>query len=175
MKSFYELLGGSADDDAEALKKAFRKAVRAHHPDLHPGDPDAASRFQQIVAANSLLRDAKQRATYDRLLRLERQQFQLTLERQQLRSELERQQLRLKRMRTIVAVAAVGALVGGYGLFASMPTTTIVEIKKDKDAATTGATVKKDRQTATVVAAAKENESASIAIAVAKADAIKGR
>ena len=36
MKSLYELLGASADDNAEALQKAFRKAVKAHHPDLHP-------------------------------------------------------------------------------------------------------------------------------------------
>jgi curved DNA-binding protein CbpA len=58
--------------DAEALKKAFRKAVKANHPDLHPDDPNAPLQFQQIVAANALLRDAKQRATYNRLLELER-------------------------------------------------------------------------------------------------------
>jgi hypothetical protein len=34
MKSFYQLLGASEDDDAEPLKKAFRNAVKAHHPDL---------------------------------------------------------------------------------------------------------------------------------------------
>jgi hypothetical protein len=34
MKSLYEL--PSVDDDAEALKKVFRKAVNAQHPDLHP-------------------------------------------------------------------------------------------------------------------------------------------
>lgn len=37
-KSLYDLLGARADDDADALKKAFRKAVKVHHPDLHPGD-----------------------------------------------------------------------------------------------------------------------------------------
>jgi len=105
MKSLYELLGANADDDVEALKKAFR-----------------------------LLRDAKQRAAYDRLLQLERQQFQL---------QLERQQIRLKRMRTAVAVAVIGAFVGGYALFAAMPTT-IVRIKKDEQAAATGAEVQKD-------------------------------
>jgi tetratricopeptide (TPR) repeat protein len=174
MKSLYELLGASADDNAEALQKAFRKAVKAHHPDLHPSDPDAPLRFMQIVAANALLRDAKQRAHYDRLLQLERQQFRLTLEPQQLPSKLERQQLRLKRMRTTVAVAAIGGLVGGYGLFAPMPTTAIVEIKKDKHAATTGAAVKTDRQTATVIATPKEKENTSTAIAAAKAGAVKG-
>ncbi len=174
MKSHYDLLGAGAYDDAEALQKAFRKAVKAHHPDLHPSDPDAPLRFRQIVAANALLRDAKQRATYDRILQLERQQFQLKLECQQLRSKLGRQQLRSKRIRTTVAVAAVGALVGGYALFAPIPTTAVVEIKEDKHAATTGAAVKKDRQAATVIVAAKENENTSTAIAAAKADAVKG-
>ena len=34
MKSLYELLGANAGDDAEALEKAFRKAVKTHHPDV---------------------------------------------------------------------------------------------------------------------------------------------
>ncbi len=119
MKSFCELLGASADDDEEAHKKAFRTAVKAHHPDLHPGDPDAASRFRDILDANARLRVAKKRAAYDQQLKRERQQFQLTVQRQQ-RSKLQRQQRR-KRMRKVGAVAAVGALIGGYGLFAPMP------------------------------------------------------
>src|SRR5260370_17107431 len=100
MTSLYDLLGARENDDADALKKAFRKAVKAHHPDLHPGDPDAPDRFRQLIAANALLRDAKQRATYDRVLQLERQQFQLRLECHQLRSKLDRQHVRFKRSRT---------------------------------------------------------------------------
>src|SRR5215470_8173919 len=111
MTSLYALLGAGEDDDDDALKRAFRKAVKAHHPDLHPGDPDAPARFREIIAANVLLRDTKQRATYDRVLQLERQQFQLRLECHQLRSKLERQQVRLRRMRTTAVVAAVDALV----------------------------------------------------------------
>lgn len=137
MKSLYDLIGAIAEDDAEALKQAFREAVKAHHPDLHPGDPDAPSRFRQIVAANALLHDT--RATNDRMRQLERQQRQLTLERDQLRCRLERQQLQSKRIRTTLAVAIAGALVGGYVLFAHMPTATVVAIKKEKHAATGGA------------------------------------
>jgi tetratricopeptide (TPR) repeat protein len=178
MKSFYELLGADADDDGEALKKAFRKAVKAHHPDLHPGDPDAAERFRQIIAANAQLRDAKQRATYDRLLQLDRQEFQWTLERQHLRSQLARQQIRMKRMRATAAVAAVGALVGGYWLFSPMSTTTsTVAINKDDPSAAALtpdlATAKKDRHTATAIAAAERNEDAP-ATAAPKVDAVKG-
>jgi tetratricopeptide (TPR) repeat protein len=172
MTSLYDLIGARADDDAEALKRAFREAVKAHHPDLHAGDPDAPLRFMQIVAANAVLRDAKQRASYDWLLQLEPQRFRQKLERQQIQLKLERQQLRLKRMRAAFAVGAVGALVGGYGLFALMPTTSVVEIKKDEPAVTSGATVEKDRQAAIIIAAAEKNEN-STAVAAAKADAVK--
>jgi prepilin-type processing-associated H-X9-DG protein len=151
MRSFCELPGASADDDEEALKKAFRTAVKAHHPDLHPGDPDAAARFRDILDANARLRVAKQRAAYDQQLKRERQQFQLTLQRRQ-RTKLQRQQR--KRMCTIGAVAAVGALIGGYGVLAPVPTTTTVEINKDEHAATTGAAV---RQAITIIPAARRS------------------
>jgi tetratricopeptide (TPR) repeat protein len=171
MKSLYDLLGARENDDADALKKAFRMAIKANHPDLHPGDPDAAERFREIIAANVCLRDSKQRASYDRLLQLERQQSQTPmLKRQQRRSTLARQQLRSKRTRIIAVIAAVSALIGGYGLWETMPTTGNVEIDKDQLAAAAGAAVEKR----TVVAAAKENENSSAPIEAAKADAAKG-
>jgi tetratricopeptide (TPR) repeat protein len=166
MKSLYGLLDAHEDDDADALKSAFRRAVKAHHPDLHPGDPDAPERFRQIIAAHTLLRDAKQRATYNRLLLLERQQFQLNLECQQLRSKLAHQQVRLKRMRATAAVAALGALVGGYALFSHM-STTAVAINKNGLAAVAVATAKADGQTASAIVAAKRNENAQTAAAAA--------
>src|SRR6267143_694813 len=168
MKSLSEPPGASADDDEEALKKAFRTALKAHHPDLHPGDADAPARFRDVVAANARLREAKQRAAYDQQLERERQQFQLTLQRQQ-RSKLQRQRRR-KRMRAIGAVAAVGALIGGYGLFALVPTTTTVEINKDEHAATTDAAVK---QTMTIIPAAQRNENTATATVAATADTVK--
>jgi tetratricopeptide (TPR) repeat protein len=187
MKALYDLLGARVDDDAEALKKAFREAVKAHHPDLHPGDPEAPLRFTQIVAAAAILRDAKQRATYDHLLQLELQQHRLKVECQQLRSKLDRQQLRFKRMRATAAVAVLGALVGGYGLFAPMPATTVVAIKEDGRTVTTVGMDKKNRQTAivpetiepdkdaaTVIAADEQNENGSRAVGAAGRDDVKG-
>jgi curved DNA-binding protein CbpA len=168
MKSLYELIGASADDDAEALKKAFRKAVKAHHPDLHPDDPDAQTRFREIITAHALLRDPRQRADYDRLLRRER--FQLTLVPKQLGPKLARQQLPSKRMRATAVIAAVGALIGGYGLWATLATTDKVEIDRDELAAAAGGAVEKH---ATVVATAKDNENPAAAIG-AKADAVNG-
>jgi len=72
MKTLYDLLGALPHDDAEGLKTAFRQAVKGVHPDIRPGDPDAALKFRQIVRANEILTDAEQRAAYDHLLELAR-------------------------------------------------------------------------------------------------------
>jgi DnaJ domain len=77
MKTLYDLLAVSPDADPRALKTAFRKAVKANHPDLHPEDPRVLPTFMQIVAANSILSDAVQRAAYDQSLKLERRRRQL--------------------------------------------------------------------------------------------------
>jgi curved DNA-binding protein CbpA len=132
MNTFYNLLGIPPDADNETLKKAFREAVKATHPDIHTDDPDALSRFRQIVAANALLRDAKQRATYDWLLQ---KRFGLKPEYQQRQLKLKRQQLRLETMLNIVspAIAVVVlavALVHGYRLFAPVPPTAVMAVKQ---------------------------------------------
>jgi len=77
MKTLYDLLGVARDADDEALNRAYRKAAKAHHPDLNAGDPNASRRFRQITTAIEILRDAKERAAYDRLLERERRQRQL--------------------------------------------------------------------------------------------------
>ncbi|MGE0288744.1 MAG: DnaJ domain-containing protein [Bradyrhizobium sp.] len=68
MGTLYDLLGALPNDDAEALRVAFRRAAKATHPDTNPGNPDAALRFRQLVRAHSILNDVDQRATYDQLL-----------------------------------------------------------------------------------------------------------
>jgi tetratricopeptide (TPR) repeat protein len=75
MKTLYDLLGALADDDAESLRSAFRKAAKATHPDLNIADPDTSSRFRQIVRANAILSDAEQREAYDWLLASARRQY----------------------------------------------------------------------------------------------------
>src|SRR5260221_7375893 len=114
MKTLYDLLGARPDDDAEKLQNAFRKAAKADHRDLHAGDQDPPKRFRQIAAAYAILRDAEERATYDRLL------------------AFRRQQLRSKLKRNIVsdAIAVVGlgvVLVGGYTLFAHISKTSVAK------------------------------------------------
>jgi tetratricopeptide (TPR) repeat protein len=68
VQTLYELLGALPEDDADSLRAAFRKAVKASHPDNHPDDPEAPQRFRRIVRANAILSDERQRATYDLLL-----------------------------------------------------------------------------------------------------------
>ena len=74
MTTLYDVIGAGADDDAEAVKNAFRKAVKATHPDLHVADPHSAERFRQVVCANAILSDPDQRAVYDHFLAFERWQ-----------------------------------------------------------------------------------------------------
>jgi curved DNA-binding protein CbpA len=81
MKTLYELLGARPNDDAKRLRAAYRKAAKANHPDNNPGDPDAAQRFRQLVRAEAILGDEQQRAIYDRLLEIARQQQGLERER----------------------------------------------------------------------------------------------
>jgi curved DNA-binding protein CbpA len=72
MRTLYDFLGALPDDDAESLRAAFRKAAKGAHPDANPGDPEAPLKFRQLVRANEILSDEKQRAAYDRLLHLAR-------------------------------------------------------------------------------------------------------
>jgi len=72
METLYDMLGALPRDDAEALRTAFRQAVKGTHPDLNPGDPEAGRKFRQIVRAQEILLDREQRAVYDHLLELAR-------------------------------------------------------------------------------------------------------
>ena len=58
----YKILGVERDASAAAIQKAYRKLAKLHHPDLNPGKPEAAAKFQEISAANALLSDAEKRA-----------------------------------------------------------------------------------------------------------------
>jgi curved DNA-binding protein CbpA len=72
MSTLYDLLGALPDDNAEGLRAAFRRAAKGAHPDINPGDPDAALKFREIVRANEILSDEEQRGAYDHLLHLAR-------------------------------------------------------------------------------------------------------
>jgi hypothetical protein len=106
MKTLYELIGALPEDDADELRAAFRKAVKANHPDLNPDDPEAAREFRRIIRANAILSDPRQREAYDRLLDNARRQQRIT----------KRARLRRLGLDVTVGVVALMLFIGGYYL-----------------------------------------------------------
>ena len=64
-RDYYEVLGVGKSASDEEIKKAYRKAAKASHPDLHPDDKEAEARFKEINEANEVLSDPQKRARYD--------------------------------------------------------------------------------------------------------------
>jgi len=51
---------------AAAIKSAYRKLAKKHHPDSNKNDPKAAARFSEINTANEILGDEDKRKQFDR-------------------------------------------------------------------------------------------------------------
>ena len=66
MADYYDILGVPRSADEGAIRQAYRRLARQHHPDVNPGDDAAAERFKTINAAYEVLSDADKRAKYDR-------------------------------------------------------------------------------------------------------------
>ncbi len=49
------------DDEFSAIKASYRRLAKTNHPDLMPGDKDAAKRFKEIQAAYDVLKKAEER------------------------------------------------------------------------------------------------------------------
>jgi molecular chaperone DnaJ len=71
-KDFYAILGVPQDADQAAIKKAYRKLARAHHPDQNAGDAAAEQRFKDVGEANSVLSDPEKRREYDAVRQMAR-------------------------------------------------------------------------------------------------------
>jgi curved DNA-binding protein CbpA len=112
MHTLYDLLGALPRDDAEELRAAFRRAVKGAHPDLNPGDPDAAERFREILRANEILGDEEQRAAYDHLLDLAHQE--------QRRQTTARTMYHVATGALVLVIIAAGG-IGGYFTHQNMP------------------------------------------------------
>ena len=79
MKTHYDILGVAPDAAYESIKAAYRRAVKAHHPDLHVGSAAAERLAKRINAAHAVLKDPARRSRYDDYLRGRQKRMQLTL------------------------------------------------------------------------------------------------
>lgn len=58
----YKVLGVSPDATDEQIKQAYRKLAKKYHPDLNPGDEEAAEKMQQINAAYEQIKNPEKAA-----------------------------------------------------------------------------------------------------------------
>src|SRR5437660_12434648 len=66
MRDPYEVLGVPRGASAAAIKNAYRKLAKKHHPDANKNDPKAAARFAEINSANEIIGDEDKRKAFDR-------------------------------------------------------------------------------------------------------------
>lgn len=65
-KTFYDVLGVTADASPEDVRAAYRARLKESHPDLSDAE-NATERTRRIVRARDVLTDEDERARYDRL------------------------------------------------------------------------------------------------------------
>src|ERR1700716_2246833 len=66
MRDPYEVLGVQRGASAAAIKSAYRKLAKKHHPDSNTDDPKAAGRFSEVNSANEIIGDEVKRKQFDR-------------------------------------------------------------------------------------------------------------
>ncbi|MGN1004503.1 MAG: J domain-containing protein [Oscillospiraceae bacterium] len=57
----YSVLGVSHDASEDEIKQAYRRLAKKYHPDLNPGDPEAARKMNEINAAYEQIKNPAQR------------------------------------------------------------------------------------------------------------------
>src|SRR6201987_5420719 len=66
MRDPYEILGVPRSASAAAIKSAYRKLAKKHHPDSNKNDPKATERFAEINSANEIIGDEDKRKQFAR-------------------------------------------------------------------------------------------------------------
>src|SRR5881394_1593412 len=65
-QDYYDLLGVGRGADDAAIKAAYRRLAKEHHPDRHNGCSNKEAQFKAINEAYDILKDPQKRAAYDR-------------------------------------------------------------------------------------------------------------
>ena len=58
----YKVLGVSPDASDEEIKRAYRRLAKKYHPDLNPGDAEAARKMQEINTAYEQIKNPEKAA-----------------------------------------------------------------------------------------------------------------
>lgn len=64
-RDYYEVLGVPKTATADEIKKAHRKLVRQHHPDVNKNNKASEEKFKEAQEAYDVLSDASKREAYD--------------------------------------------------------------------------------------------------------------
>src|SRR3954464_9840533 len=64
-RDYYEILGIARTATQDEIKKAHRKLVRQHHPDVNKNNPQSEAKFKEVQEAYDVLSDEPKRQKYD--------------------------------------------------------------------------------------------------------------
>lgn len=62
---FYLILGVNREASVHEVKRAYKRLARKYHPDINPGDHEAAAFYHRATEAYDTLSDPERRETYD--------------------------------------------------------------------------------------------------------------
>ena len=64
-KNYYDILGVNKNASDDEIKKAYRNLAKKYHPDLNPGNAEAAEKLKEVNQAFSVLSDKTKKQNYD--------------------------------------------------------------------------------------------------------------
>lgn len=64
-KNYYDILGVNKNASDDEIKKAYRSLAKKYHPDLNPGNTEAAEKLKEVNQAYSVLSDKTKKQNYD--------------------------------------------------------------------------------------------------------------